>query len=209
MGEDMTAIPSPSATRPPGRPPSPETREAILDATLDLLVERGYAGLSMDAVAERARSGKSTIYRHWRSRAALVVEALNKISHPPSPRLDGTLRENLVWRLEDFIALSRRTHFGQVIAGLAEARFHDPQLDELLQELIGCRRTECEIIFRTAVDRGELPPDTDTSLATDLAMSPLILREILGYLPLTADLPEKIADRVLRALAASPPPTSA
>ena len=196
----MTAFATDIEQRPPGRPPSARTRAAILKATIDLLVERGYAGVSMDAVAERARAGKSTIYRHWRSKPELVVEALTQLAHPPAPRLDGTLRENLVRRLEDFVALSQDMRFGQIVAGLGEARFHDPLLNELLQEFIGLRRQECELVFKTAVERRELPPDTDTAIATDLAMAPLILREILGYLPLTEDLPEKIADSVLRSL---------
>ncbi|WP_376096367.1 TetR/AcrR family transcriptional regulator [Roseomonas sp. CCTCC AB2023176] len=66
---------STATERPRGRPRSPASRGAILSAAFDLLRERGYAGLAIEAVAERAGVGKATIYRWWPDRAALAVEA--------------------------------------------------------------------------------------------------------------------------------------
>src|SRR5580698_2904876 len=63
------------AHRPTG--PRAEAREqAILDAALELLMEVGYDRLSIDALAERARAGKATIYRHWSGKAQIVAEAV-------------------------------------------------------------------------------------------------------------------------------------
>ena len=66
------------APRPTG--PRAEAREqAILDAALELLMEVGYDRLSMDALAERARAGKATIYRHWSGKAQIVAEAVRRL----------------------------------------------------------------------------------------------------------------------------------
>src|SRR4029079_3043998 len=61
------------AQRPGGR--SARVRTAVLAATLELLVETGYDGLSVDAVAARARAPKTTVYRRWPTKAALVAAA--------------------------------------------------------------------------------------------------------------------------------------
>ncbi|QIV83211.1 TetR/AcrR family transcriptional regulator [Mycolicibacterium frederiksbergense] len=59
-----------------GRPRSQEAHQSILDATRALLVESGYADVTMDRVAERAGVGKQTVYRRWRSKAPLVAESV-------------------------------------------------------------------------------------------------------------------------------------
>lgn len=59
-----------------GRPRSQEAHQSILDATRALLVESGYADVTMDRVAERAGVGKQTVYRRWRSKAPLVAESI-------------------------------------------------------------------------------------------------------------------------------------
>ena len=62
--------------RPPGRPPSPEARAALLDAAWWRLIEDGYSALTVDAIAKGAGAGKQTLYRRWPNKAALVIEAL-------------------------------------------------------------------------------------------------------------------------------------
>src|SRR5919108_3049417 len=69
------AEPAEGPTRRPGRPPSPQAHRAILDATLDLLAERGYGALTIEGVAARAGVAKSTIYRRWPSKLGVVVAA--------------------------------------------------------------------------------------------------------------------------------------
>ena len=73
-------------------------RQAILDAALALLMEVGYDRLSMDALAERARAGKATIYRHWSGKAEVVVEAIRcrKCDDFPAPADTGSLRGDLL-----------------------------------------------------------------------------------------------------------------
>ena len=63
--------------RPPGRPRSERAARAIIDATIDLLAEEGgVAGVSIEAVAARAGVGKTTIYRRWPNKEALIIDAL-------------------------------------------------------------------------------------------------------------------------------------
>ena len=74
-----------------GRPPDLEKRQAIIDATLEVLAEVGYASLTIDAVAKRAGSNRVLIYRVWDSKVLLVRDALFGLAGEPDParhRLD-------------------------------------------------------------------------------------------------------------------------
>jgi AcrR family transcriptional regulator len=63
------------APRRRGRPRDAGAREAILDATLELLAERGFHATTMDSIAERAGVGKNTIYRRWSAKDDLIIDA--------------------------------------------------------------------------------------------------------------------------------------
>ena len=74
-----------------GRPRSEEAHRAIVEATLTLLDEGGYTALTIEAVAERAGVGKTTIYRRWPSKLELVVEAVGELRPPGPPDDTGSL----------------------------------------------------------------------------------------------------------------------
>ena len=63
--------------RPPGRPRSEESRQAILRSTLKLLKETGFPQLSIEAIAADADVSKATVYRWWPTKAALVADAFS------------------------------------------------------------------------------------------------------------------------------------
>ena len=74
-----------AAAKGPGRPRDPEADRAILEATIEILGEEGYEGLSIEGVAARAGVGKTTIYRRWTSKAELVVAAIQRYKSPADP----------------------------------------------------------------------------------------------------------------------------
>ena len=79
-----TAPLAPVSSRPPGRPRDPEVDRSILKATIELLADDGFGGLSIEAVAARAGVGKTTVYRRWPSKTPLVVDALCHVKTPTS-----------------------------------------------------------------------------------------------------------------------------
>ena len=118
--------------RRPGRPRSPEAHAAILRAALELAVEGGLRGLSMEAIAARAGVGKATIYRRWKSKEALFAEAIGSIALNPEVPDTGSVRG-------DFEAAS-----GAAVGRMAPEAFRvlprlmadagdDPELLEALQ----------------------------------------------------------------------------
>jgi len=81
-----------------GRPRDESREQAILDAAIDLLAEVGYEGMSIEAVAVRAKSSKATIYRRWPGKAELVADAMRRRSEPILEDLPdtGSLRSDLL-----------------------------------------------------------------------------------------------------------------
>src|SRR5215831_11164328 len=87
--------PSGPAAR-PGRPRSPAADEAILDATVDLLAEQGFLGLSIEAVAARAGVAKTTIYRRWPTKDDLLMDAIACLKHAHPEPQGESLRDDLI-----------------------------------------------------------------------------------------------------------------
>jgi AcrR family transcriptional regulator len=140
-----------------------------LDAAVVELARSGYAGFRMDAVASRAGVNKTTIYRRWPSRAALITALVSVMRTPlresPLPNT-GQIESDLVH------AFTRRFTFGRKMEGRAWARLleerHNPEVEAIIADAVDERRDEWRLMVTRAIDRGELPPGTDAQLLLDL-----------------------------------------
>jgi AcrR family transcriptional regulator len=132
-------------------------RQAILDAALALLMEVGYDRMSMDALAERARAGKATIYRHWAGKAEVVVEAIRcrKCDEFSAPEDTGSLRGDLLAAL-DHSRESFTEEDSALLIGLVSAMHHDQELAGLMRnQMSEMKQGLYEEIVARAVARGE------------------------------------------------------
>jgi AcrR family transcriptional regulator len=155
-----------------GRPRSDEAHQAILDATLDLLVEVGFSALTVEGVAARAGVGKATIYRRWPSKLPLVVEAFGQL--PGFEPVDtGSLAEDLKKMLRSYLQVFNTTALSAVLPSLAGERSHNPELEHLFQPVSVERRQPLTECFERAIARGEVPADLDVELAADLIVGPI------------------------------------
>lgn len=163
----------------PGRPRSQEVHQAILRATLDLLAEVGYHGLSIEAIAKSAGVGKATIYRRYDSKEELIADA---IEHNRPKRIipdtgsfwaDLDSVHNQAAEI-DLSPLGRQTV--AMIIGLAST---NPQFAEIYwKKYVAPRRKAVSVIFDRAKARGELSQTVDTELICDL-MTGLLFKSIL------------------------------
>ena len=171
---------------------------AILGATLELLAERGIEGLTIDGVAARARVGKATIYRHWRSRAELVMDAMASlpVGAPPAPT--GDLRADLCATFAQLGEALSDPLVSRLMAALVDAAERDPELAELHAARAAVRRAPARRLMVDAVARGDLPASLDVDTAVDLIAGPLFYRRLVSHQPVT---PAVIADVVDTALA--------
>ena len=156
---------------------------ALRESALALLAEVGYDRLTMDAVAARARAGKTTIYRRWQSKAELVVDALNSIKGEHDIPDTGSLRQDLHAMASDLINAER--HLGALTVGMVNALAHDAELRRVFREkFIAPRMAGFRTVFERAVARGEMPAGHDLDLLARLFPA-LGLQELVmsGQLP--------------------------
>jgi AcrR family transcriptional regulator len=155
-----------------GRPRSEEAHQAILDATLELLVEVGFSSLTVEGVASRASVGKATIYRRWPSKLPLVVEAFGQL--PGFEEVDsGRVSDDLKEMLRRYILTFHNTPLASVLPSLAGERAHNPELSELINPVSRQRRRPLLAALERGVERRELPADVDLDLLADIVVGPI------------------------------------
>ena len=186
--------------RRPGRPRDPGYDKAILDATLEILTVKGYAGLSIDGVAAKTGVGRPTIYRRWPSKPALVIAALTQ-SPLLSPAHDtGALRDDLLAFQSDQVRMMNLPASRRITAGLVADLVADPELSETyLDDYVGQRRAAVREALLRGIERGELRPDANLDLIYDLLMGPLFMRSVVRGETLSPDMAEQTVDIVLSA----------
>lgn len=185
-----------------GRPRSEKARGAILEAAAELLLEKGLAAVSMDAVAARAGVSKATIYRWWPTKETLALDALyHEWAAVPSPRDTGSLRGDLLSLLRPWARLASRRPYGRAIAALLTEAQTDPTFArEYRTRFVEPRRDQARPILQRAIERGDLPATTNIELVLDLLYGPLYHRLLHGHAPLDDRFLRDLIDTVLAGL---------
>jgi AcrR family transcriptional regulator len=182
-----------------GRPRSEKAHQAILEASAELLLEKGLAAVSMDAVAARAGVSKATIYRWWPTKETLALDTLyNEWAAVPPPRDTGSLRGDLLSLLRPWARLASRRPYGRVIAALVTEAQTDPAFARQYRaRFVEPRRDQARAIFRRAIERGEIPANTKIEVALDLLYGPIYHRLLHGHAPLNDRFVHDVIDTVL------------
>jgi AcrR family transcriptional regulator len=188
------------AVRRPGRPRDTRAEHAILTATVDLLSETGYAGVNVEAIAERAGVGKATIYRHWPGKERLVYDALRMLALDHLDVDTGSLRSDLVHIYGRLAEHVRNSRVGRALAAALAQAMVDPELRMLQREFVHERRAAARAALRRAVGRGEIPAHTDSDLVIDLLGGTVFYRLIVSGDPITPKRVEAAVDVVLRGI---------
>ena len=160
---------------------------AVRRATLELLEEVGYGRLQLPEVAVRAGVNKTTVYRRWPTKAALVSELLQAMAAEQMPARDtGTLIGDLIAHLEGLVAILRTGTTRTVLKAMISGELD--QSDAAVREAYFAERFRLSAaIVDRAVGRGELPPGTDARLLIEDACSPVYFRLLITGQPITAD----------------------
>jgi AcrR family transcriptional regulator len=204
--KDRAAGDTDGASRGPGRPRDARHDQAILDATLGILLEQGYRGVTIEGVAARAGVGRPTIYRRWPSKPAVVVAALVQSDRLALPAPDtGSLRNDLIAVQRHQVERMNSPDARRVTAGLIADLADDPELaDTYVSQFLAPRRATVLEVLSRGVDRGELDADVDFAFIYDLLVGPLFMRAVVWGQPLAPDAAEKTADVILAAFAPTP-----
>jgi AcrR family transcriptional regulator len=184
--------------RRPGRPRSEATRRAIEAAAFEELKERGYAALTIEGIAARAGAGKQTIYRWWRSKADVVLDAMTDLADASVPIPDeGSLPADL---LAFLVSSFRQRAARPALVGLMAQAVLDPEFAGAFRErFLFARRAALRGILDRAAARGEIAQDVDPELLLDVVFGVLWYRLLLEHAPLDDAAARDLAALVVRA----------
>jgi AcrR family transcriptional regulator len=186
-----------------GRPRSEESREAVLKAATELMLEVGPRRMSVDQIARRSGVSRATIYKWWPNKSAVAIEAFlgQMMVEAPDPDT-GSAYEDIR------LVLRGMMHFytspnGRVFAQLvAEAQFEPDTREHLRKYLVESRRELVKAIWSRGVARGELHPDVDPAVAMDLMFGAAVYRLATGHGGLAPADADAIVATAMRALTA-------
>ncbi|MYS83636.1 TetR/AcrR family transcriptional regulator [Embleya scabrispora] len=179
--------------RPGGR--TARTRDAVRRATLAELAEKGFDGLTVEAVAARSGVHKTTVYRRWRNAAGLAADALDLAAEEPWPLPDtgsvqGDLRAIAAMVVSGFEDPDR----GPTARALVVAAVHEPTMGEALHGFLVGRLGQAEEVVERAIARGELPAGTDAGEVVRTAVGALYYRLFITHEPVDAGQARRSAD---------------
>ena len=199
-----------SSPRRPGRPLEARPREAAIQATLDLIAEHGIRGLTTNAVAARAGISKATLYRRWRSKQELVVDAIAALVSDISVPDTGTTHTDLLELMRAAVRVYSGSREAGVMPSVIDAMSRDAELAGAVRNtFLARRRAALRAVLERGMRRGDLRADLDVELALDVLGGPLFYRLLVTGGPIDDQLAEGVADLIVRGFApVAAPPTS-
>jgi AcrR family transcriptional regulator len=206
MSDTVVGAPdAPNAVdRPRGRPRSATADQAIRDAAVELFAERGFEGVSVEDVAERAGVSRATIYRRYPSKVDLIVEAggclaSDDIAFPDT----GNLGDDLHGLARSLVKAFKDSPTGRVMPVMIFERRRYPELDAGYRRFLSDRKARTRKMLQRAVDRGELPRDTDVGVMSSMLVGPIFHRLIITQEPLNDAFVDSLVDALLRGFGAT------
>jgi AcrR family transcriptional regulator len=188
--------------RPPGRPRSEDSRQSILRSTLKLLKQDGgFPELSIEAIAADANVGKTTVYRWWPTKAALVADAFSasaddELRFPNT----GSVQTDMSLQMRRLIRIFRSKR-GKVVAALLAGGQSDSELIAAFRDrFLWPRRKQAYQTLQRGIDRGELPAASDFDLILDSLYGPIYMRFLIRHFKLEESFADEICELVLKGL---------
>ncbi len=179
---------NPASNPPParGRPRSKQARRAVLDAARAIVEKGGYHAATIEAIAERAGVAKTTIYRSWSNRAALIVDLLMEMAQNAVPMPSGADPLEAVRTEMRGIARASDHLMGHLLTALVAEAQRDPEIrTALLSGLFHPRSNATAKMVRKAQESGAVRKDIPALVAVDLLVGPLFYRMLVRHQPLT------------------------
>ncbi|ESA34904.1 family transcriptional regulator [Leptolyngbya sp. Heron Island J] len=168
-----------------GRPRSVESKQAILMAAWNLLQHCSVRKLSIEAIAREAGVGKTTIYRWWPSKAAVVIDAfLAQVEAClPFPETK-TAAESLALQMQQVVKIMGGDVGRIVTQIIAEGQCDSKALESFCDRFLNPRRAAARQVILQGIKSGEFAPDLDPELAMDILYGPIYYRLLVKHLPL-------------------------
>ena len=201
MTDETTTTP-----RPLGRPRAQRADRAILRAAIELIAAQGVRDLRMDDVADRARVGKATIYRRYRSKDELVTAAVSALVSEIAVPDTGSTRADLAALMHSAVEVYSGSVEAGVMPSLVDAMSRDVELARSVREgFLAGRRAALRAVLERGVERGDLRADLDLELALDVLAGPLFYRLLITGGAIDRQLADGVVELILRGFAPARP----
>jgi AcrR family transcriptional regulator len=193
-------------TRPRGRPRRASAGKAIVDATLELLAERGFQEATIEAIAARAGVGRNTIYRRWSSKEELIADALRELTADLDTHEGDDVYSLLLDWIRDFIRVFGDPLYGRILPAVLGELQRNPAFARLWAEQVVQPRYQALVgRLSQAVAQGELRRDADVEQIADILAAPPFVRVLpLGLPPVTERYAEELLETIWHGIAPRP-----
>lgn len=207
MGTDTTARDAArqrESQRRPGRPRSEKAEQAILDATLEALTERGIEGVSVEDVAARAGVGKATLYRRWSGKEDLLIAAFGSLKRPLPESAGESVQADLTAMLTSMATDADDPRYACQFDILnAESERFPKLIDRYKNEVAEPRREVIRDVIRRGIATGELRPDADVEITLMALIGSLLSRERQDDRMPAREFADRVVDGIMRGIAAA------
>jgi AcrR family transcriptional regulator len=182
------------------------SRERVLTTTLDLLTETGLGELTIDDISRRSGVAKTTIYRHWANRSALVIDACSRMTDaqqapPDTGSLEGDLRAILAGIAE----LLGTARWSSILPSIVDAAEHDPEFAGIHSRIQHGHAVPLRAALERAALRGEIPPAADRNAIAAALLGSLFYRRWFSREQIDAEFTEMIIRNAIAGLHRDPP----
>jgi AcrR family transcriptional regulator len=169
------------------------SRERVLTTTLDLLMEAGLGELTIDDISRRSGVAKTTIYRHWANRSALVIDACTRMTDgQEAPPDTGSLEGDLRAILTDIAGQLGTARWSSILPSIVDAAEHDPEFAGIHSRIQRGHATPVRAALDRAAVRGEIPPSADRNAIAAALLGPLFYRRWFSREQIDAEFVERI-----------------
>jgi len=189
------------------RPRSEQAHQAALDTTVELLLEAGVEGVTLEEVAHRSGVAKTTLYRHFTSRHGLIAQAARccVLEHPTPDT--GNLADDLRILFARFGEGAGEQRINDLLPLLIDAGTRDAEMRDLVASMLLERKRPIRTVLQLAQLRGEVGPDVDLDTALAMVIGPFTYRKTVERREVTPAFAEAVlvgAIAALRATAVAP-----
>ena len=174
-----------------------KSKKTVLATTFDLLTKSGLAGVSVGEVSRRSGVAKTTIYRHWPSREALLLDACSQASSKPQDPDTGSLKGDL-GRLAGGIAALLQEPWSSVLPSIIDAAERDKELASLQSRIHAQTCGAFVSVIVRAQERGELARSQDPRELVASIFGPLLYRRFFSREGLDEGFAKRVVERALR-----------
>jgi AcrR family transcriptional regulator len=184
-----------------GRPRSEESKAAILAATWELLKTTTLKDLSIEAIARESGVGKTTIYRWWPNKVAVVMDAFAQNVLSVTPFREGLSATEAIKVQMASLVQAFSGEYGRIVSQIIAEGQSDPDaLANYRERFIYPRRAAVKAIIEQGIKSGEFNPNFDPEVAIDILYGPIYFRLLIGHLPLDWEFANQLPMWALKAL---------